>query len=212
MADSARSKASTQVIDFTNVKDGSGFNKKRMPAGDYLARITRVEDSPSKKDNEPQWLFTIALEDRRTIAYPYYCKLVENQLWKLRNLIQASGISVPKKKIKLDPEKLVGKLIGITLEDDEYEGKEQSVIAAIFEANEVVPGDTRPADDDDDIDDEDEPAPPPRKKAKPAPEPEDDDEDVEEDEDDEPAPPPTRKKKPAPVDDDDLDELDLDDL
>lgn len=209
MAD--RAKATTQVIDFTNVKEGSGFNKKRMPAGDYLARISRVEDSPSKKDGEPQWLFSITLEEHKSVTYPYYCKLVENQLWKLRNLIQAAGIAVPKKKIKLDPEKLVGKLIGITLEDDEYEGKEQSVIEAIFEASEVTDSGLPSAPDVDDDDDEDEDkAPAPRKKAAKAPEPEDDDED---DEDDEPAPAPKKAaKKAAPVEDDDLDELDLDDL
>lgn len=208
MAD--RSKATTAVIDFTNVKEGSGFNKKRMPAGDYLARISRVEDSPSKKDGEPQWLFTITLENHKSVAYPYYCKLVENQLWKLRNLIQAAGIAVPKKKIKLDPEKLVGKLIGITLEDDEYEGKEQSVIEAIFEASEVADSGLPSAPDVDDDDEDEDEAPAPRKKAAPAPEPEDDDED---DEDDEPAPAPKKAaKKAAPVEDDDLDELDLDDL
>lgn len=201
-----RTKAAAAVIDFTNVKEGSGFNKKRLPAGDYLAKITRVEDSPSKKDNEPQWLFTITPEDHKSVAYPYYCKLVENQLWKLRNLIQACGIAVPRKKIKLDPERLVGKLIGITLEDDEYDGKLQSVIAAIFEPSEVVESDT-PAEDEDD-DDVDE-APAPKKKAAAKPEPEDDEDD---DEDDEPAPAPKKKAKPAPVEDDDLDELDLDDL
>lgn len=206
MAD--RAKASTQVIDFTNVKEGSGFNKRRLPAGDYLARITRVEDSPSKKDGEAQWLFTLVPEGHKSAAFPYYCKLVENQLWKLRNLIQAAGIAVPKKKIKLDPEKLVGKLVGITLEDDEYDGKEQSVIAAIFEASEVTDS-SLPAEPDEDDDDEEEVAPPPRKKAAPAPEPEDDDED--DDEDEAPAPP-KAKKKAAPVEDDDLDELDLDDL
>jgi hypothetical protein len=208
MVETARTKATAQALDFTNVKEGSGFNKKRMPAGDYVAKITRVEDSPSKKDNEPQWLFTITLEDAKSVAYPYYCKLVENQLWKLRNLIQACGIAVPRKKIKLDPERLVGKLIGVTLEDDEYDGKLQSTIAAIFEPSEVVSADTAAADEDDD-DDEDEPAPVTRKKVAPAPV-----EDDDEDEDEEEAPPakPAAKKKAAPVEDDDLDELDLDDL
>ena len=209
MADeTTRTKATARAIDFTNVKEGSGFNKKRMPAGDYVAKITRVEDSPSKKDGEAQWLFSITLEDHKSVTYPYYCKLVENQLWKLRNLIQACGIAVPRKKIKLDPERLVGKLIGVTLEDDEYDGKAQSVIAAIFEATDVVGSDT-PAVDDDDDDDDVEETPAPKKKSKPAPEPEDDDED--DDEDEAPAKAPA-KKKAAPVEDDDLDELDLDDL
>lgn len=204
-----RAKASTQVIDFTNVKEGSGFNKRRLPAGDYLARITRVEDSPSKKDGEAQWLFTLTPEGHKSAAFPYYCKLVENQLWKLRNLIQEAGIAVPKKKIKLDPEKLVGKLVGITLEDDEYDGKDQSVIAAIFEASEVTDSQLPAEPDEDEDEDEEDTPPPPKKKAAAKPEPEDD----EDDEEDEPAPAPKKAaKKAAPVEDDDLDELDLDDL
>jgi hypothetical protein len=183
--------ATAKVIDLTNVKDGGNFNKKRMPEGDYPARVTKVEDQKSSADEGFMWLFTIQVDKGGT--YPYYCKLVENQLWKVRNLCIAAGINVPKKKLKLDPERLVGKRIAVTLEDDEYEGKKQSNIAATFPLSEL---DDFAGDDDedavgDDADDEDEDyeeeAPPPpkkRAKAKPAPEPEED-EDEEEDEVDE---------------------------
>ncbi len=185
--------ATAKVIDLTNVKDGGNFNKKRMPEGDYAARITKVEDTKSGADEGFMWLFTIVLE-KGTGTYPYYCKLVENQLWKVRNLCIAAGMNVPKKRLKLDPEKLVGKRIAVTLEDDEYEGKKQSNIAATFplsELDDYATGDDEDAvgDDADDEDEEEYEAPPPKKAAKkkaaPAPEPdededEDDDEDVEE--------------------------------
>lgn len=143
--------ATAKVADFTKTKDGGGqFSKKRMPVGDYLAKVVKVEDAESKKDHEFQYLFTIQLVKTPSASYPYYCKITENQLWKLRNLLIAAGISVPKKRVKVDPNKAVGRMIGVSLEDDEYNGREQSVIERIFPA-----ADLNDATDDDEGDDED---------------------------------------------------------
>lgn len=203
-------KGTSAALDFTNVKEGGGsFNKKRQPEGDYKAKVTKVVDAPSKKDNIMQWLFTIEVGSG---SYPYYCKHQENQLWKIRNLLVAAGIQVPKKKVKVDPNMVVGKTIAVTLEDDEYDGKMQSNIAAIFPASELS-GDVDDEDEEEDAqaeeeDDDEDDTPPPPKKKKPAPVEEDDDED--EDEDEEPAPP-KKKAKAKPVDDD-LEELDIEDI
>lgn len=191
--------AQAAALDFTNVKEGGGsFNKKRMPEGDYKAKVTKVADAPSKKDGIMQWLFTIDVEGGGT--YPYYCKHQENQLWKIRNLLVAAGISVPKKRVKVDPNKVVGKTIGVTLEDDEYDGKAQSNIAAVFPASELN-GDDDDLDDDVEEDEVEEEV--------------DDTEEADEEEDEEPAPK-KKKAKPAPVeeedDEDELEEIDIEDV
>lgn len=206
--DTKKEKASAKVIDMTNVKDSGGrrFNKKRVPEGDYLARVTAVEDAPVKSGENKgdfQWLFTITLEDKPTHKYPYYCKLEENQLWKIRNLLLAAGLNVPKKKLKLDPEKVISKLIAVTMEDDEYENKAQSTIATIFPPSELDGG---TADDEDDEDDEEEEAKPAKKKAKKSKKAEP-----------EPEPEPTKKSKKGKagkkkVSDKELEELDIDDV
>jgi hypothetical protein len=235
---SAKTDSVTQHnLDFTNVKDGGqSFNKKRVPAGDYLARVTKVQDSPAK-DGVPQWLFTIQLENKHTDRkFPYYCKLQDNQLWKVRNLLLAAGKAVPKKKVRVNPEVVVGKLIGITLEDDEYEGKAQSVVEAIFPSTELEDSDVDTDEDEDTEDDEEE-----TEDEDTDDEADSDEEDDSEDEDDEgdeeepePAPvkkkaakaaiPAPRKSAPAPVkkatkkkpvnevDEDDLEELDLESI
>lgn len=141
--------ATAQNVDFSNVKDGGNFNRKRIPQGDYLAKITKIEDAKAK-DGIFQYLVSIKIVSHATAVLPYYCKLQENQLWKLRNLLIAGGLSVPKKRTKVDPNRLVGKLIGVTIEDDEFEGKEQSSIAAVFPAAELPDGDSPAAADDDD--------------------------------------------------------------
>lgn len=152
-------KATVRNVDFSQVKDGGGnFNKTRIPAGDYLAIITKVEDAVAK-DKVDQYLFSIKIKDRASSIFPYYCKLQENQLWKLRNLFVAAGKTVPKKRVKVDPNQIVGKLIGVAVEDTEYEGKEQSQIAAVFPAAEIgddegLTDDNAPMDDEDE-DDED---------------------------------------------------------
>jgi hypothetical protein len=145
--------AKAKTLDFSDVKESGGrFNTKRQPAGDYKALVMSVEDSPTKETNEPQWLFIIKVGSG---MYPYRTKLVANQLWKVRNLFVAAGLPAPKKKETVDPNKVVGKPIAVTLEDDEYDGKMKSQIASVFPPSELGEG----AGDDDDSDDEPEEKP-----------------------------------------------------
>jgi hypothetical protein len=128
--------AKKRALDFTGVQDRSGVNPKNVPAGDYLARIDSVTEGESNSGNE-QWVFVISLVNKKGGGtYPYYCQLDDN-LWKIRNLIMATGIAVPKKRIAVDPQKLLKKEIGITLDDDEYEGRMKSVITNVFPAEDV---------------------------------------------------------------------------
>jgi hypothetical protein len=138
------------------------------------------------------WTFTIQVVDRASATYPCRVTLNEESMWKVRELLVACGMTVPKKRIKVDPEKLIGKELGMVLEDDEYEGKMKSVIDSVFPASDL----DNDTDGDDEVDEEDEEEPAPRKKA--------------------PAKKTATKKAPAKDEDDDededLDELDIDDL
>lgn len=221
-------KTSTVIsVDFSDVKESSGINPRHQPEGDYLLRITDAQVGKSKAGDT---MITFLLQDvnMRSATYPYYCVLKDNQLWKLRNLFIAAGLSVPKSKGKLDVAKTVGKEVGVTLVDDEYDGKEKSVIDAVFHKDELE-GSTVEAEDDDfedeeeevELEDDEEEEAPKKSKAKrqPEPEPEDDEEEDDEEEEEEPVKPAKKSKakaKPAPVeedeDDEDDDELDLDDI
>src|SRR5436190_4176096 len=183
------------VMDFTNVKEGGGqFNKLHQRAGGYPAVVVKVQDAPSKKDDVMQWLFTIKVGAGQ---YPYYCKHVVNQLWKVRNIFVAAGITIPKKRVKVDPNLVVGKKIGVILEDDEYDGKVQSNIQAIVPLAEL--DDIGTDGDDDDVDDE-----------------ADTEDDVEEEAPVAKKAAPKAKAKAAPVveddDDDDLEEIEIEEL
>jgi hypothetical protein len=154
-------KATAHAVDFSSVKERGAFNPKRVEAGDYAAIVTKVEDTTVQKGDNAgdfMYVFTLKLQKFSQNTYPYRCALRENQLWKLRNLAVAAGINVPKKRMKFDPNKLVGKLVGVTMEDDEYEkdGKTQykSEISAVFPAAELADG-VEPTDESDESFDED---------------------------------------------------------
>lgn len=148
--------ATPQVIDFTNVKDDTegGFRPRHVPDGDYRAKVVKVEDHKSKTGN-PMWLFTIELDGFSRSSYPYYVAFEEKQAWKIRNLFIAAGLQVPKKKLRVDPTKLVGKAIGVAMEGEEYNDKMKSVIAATFPASDVQGSPAKGGSSDTDVDDAD---------------------------------------------------------
>lgn len=145
--------SSKHTFDFTDVREPSAFTPKRKKAGDYEAVIVSFEAGVSKKDN-PQWVFGLQLTSDKSAVYPYYCGLDNDSAWKIRNLILAAGMNAPKKKVSVDAAKLVGKKIGLELEDDEYEGREKSRISRIFPTSELA--DSEPIDEDEDEDDDEE--------------------------------------------------------
>lgn len=211
-------KAKKRTLDFTNVKDRGPFNPKHKEDGEYTGKITAVYETESKvKDDgsggDDMWVFAFQLDDDRTATYPYYCVMTENQLWKIRNLIESVGLKGPHSRATVDPNKLLNKPVGVMLITDEYEGKMKSVIDSFLAVNGVSSADDEDVeiDDDEEIIDEEEEAPKPKRRAakKKAPVVEDDDEDDEEEE--EPEPPkrkPARKRKPEPVEEDEDDEED----
>lgn len=148
-------------FDFSDVQDRSAFSPKRMPSGDYRAKVVSVEEKGTKADPKKlQWVFAIQLTSNAKAVYPFYCGLDKDALWKVRNLGLAAGLKLPKSRVALDPNKIVGKEIGISLEDDEYDGKPKSTIDHVFPASDLDDDADEPDDDDDedgdDSDDEDE--------------------------------------------------------
>lgn len=120
-------------IDFSDTKAPSFVTTHQAP-GVYTAEIASVELTKTKSDSTDMLVFTIKAGSGR---YPYYCKLVPNQLWKLRELIEAAGTQVPNKVVQIDPDKYVGKKINAELEDDTFGGKLRSRVARVAQFSEV---------------------------------------------------------------------------
>lgn len=207
MADFSKLKKATKAkVDFTDAGDRGPWNQKHQPEGDYLFKIVAVLDSPTKEGNKPQWIFALQDVENKSAVYPYRCQLDKSQAWKIRNVFEACGVRVAQKMLNVDPQKVVGKLIGATLEDNEYNGKVKSQIGDVFSASEF--GDAAKDEDPDEADEVEE------------------DDDAEDDEDEEEEPGPKKKTKPAakkppaksskpkkkpPVDEDEDDEDEVED-
>ena len=125
----------TISIDFSDVKAPS-FSTVHQAPGVYNAEIAGVEMTKTKSDNTDMLVFAIVAGPGR---YPYYCKIVPNQLWKLRELIEAAGTKVPNKGVQIDPAKYVGARINVELEDDSYQGKLRSRVARVAPFSELAP-------------------------------------------------------------------------
>ena len=120
-------------IDFSDVKAPT-YTAAHQEPGVYNAEIAGVELAKAKKDGTDMLVFAIECGPGR---YPYYCKIVPNQLWKLRELIEAAGTKVPSKVVQIDPDKYVGKKINVELEDDTFYGKLRSRVARVAKVTEV---------------------------------------------------------------------------
>lgn len=129
-------KASTKILDFTNVKDRGQFNPRHKKEGDYRLKIIAVEDGESKQGNE-MWIFTMSPPDDKTATYPYRCTLGTDSLWKIRNLFIAAGKQVPKKKMRVDPSKLINAEVGVHLIDHEYNERVSSQIDSVFPVSDL---------------------------------------------------------------------------
>jgi hypothetical protein len=192
-------KATKKKVDFTDAGDRGPFNPIHQEEGDYLLKIVAVLDSPTKETKKDQWLIALQDVDNPRAIYRYNCLLEKSQAWKLRNIFVAAGKNVPQKMMNVDPQVLIGKVIGASLIDDEYNGKLRSSVDQVFPASELGKADDDDdADDveDDEIEEEEEEAPAPKKKApakkaptkkkkEPEPEEEEDEDEVEDGDDEE---------------------------
>lgn len=208
-------------VDFTGVES---FN--RPSEGQHVVKIVSAEMKQSQGGND---MIVVTFEvtkgsDKGARCIENY-PLAENALWKLKGLLQAIGVKCDG-KVRLDLDKLIGKVCIITVSEEEYEGRIRSRVqeckklAAVADEDDDDEDQDEEDDSDDDEDDEEEEAPKkkPTKKA-PAkaatkkkapmnpPEDEDeddddddwDDEDEDDDEEEEPAPKKKPVKKAAPA-------------
>jgi len=177
-------------VDFKGVESGGG--RVRVPEGDYRAKVVSIKQGTSKSSSNPMltWEFVGTAGKLKGKKLKDYTTLTAESLWKLKGLLEALGFSVPSKRIDLAPmlKRAIGKELGLTLVDEEYENKMSSKIADYLTLDDLEDSDDEDDDeseDDEDIDDEE---PQPKAKKKKA------------------------KKKKVEDDDDEIEDLDLDEL
>ena len=211
--------ARVKKLDFTGVESYT-----KASEGIHTAKVAEILEKTSQGgDDMLQFKFEITKgEDKGSAVFESFV-LTDKALWKFKAFLQAIGMKADG-KLKIDLDKLIGKVCDIEVFWEEYNGQTRAKISDYYKAGKggKVEDEGLDDEDEDDTDDEEEEEEAPKKKApakktpakktpaKKKPEPEDDDEDDEdeddedEDEDEEPAPkrkskkaPPAKKKAPA---------------
>lgn len=141
-------------IDFSKTEERSGWNTKSIPEGLHGFKIAGVEQTEAG-DGTDMLVYALVPEDARykTRRFPFYCKLQQNQLWKLRDLLVAAGVSVPKKALNIDPSAPVGKIVAGEVEDETGQYAGRSSVNGIYGLD-VLDDDAAPADESDEDDEE----------------------------------------------------------
>lgn len=197
---STRTKASSSrtsdviKVDFRK-EEGGGGGGARVKEGDYRVKIVAMKHGRSSDKDTPYIQVDLKIMDdgkykSKVISDRLY--MTPKSLFRVRSLLEALGLTVPKKVVAIPVKKLIGKELGVTAVDDEYEGRIRSRVGDFIDLETL-----EDMDDDDDLDDEDEDLDEDDDEDEEDDEDEDDDDDDEEDEDD---------------DDEDLEDLDLDDI
>lgn len=183
-------------------------DQARVEEGWHPAKLVKVDDHESKEGNEG-WRYVAELSRGRFKGHSYaiYCGLSSDQLWKIRNLAVAVGLTVPKKVIGVDPNKLLNREFGLFLADDEYEGREQSkpakpLFAQLDEVDDdmwadpkvaaLLDGSSSTEPEEEAEEEEPEETPPPRRAAKAAA--------------------PKKRSRQEPEEDEEVEEIDLDEI
>lgn len=204
--------ARVKKLDFTGVESYT-----KASEGIHTAKVAEILEKTSQGgDDMLQFKFEITKgEDKGSAVFESFV-LTDKALWKFKAFLQAIGMKADG-KLKIDLDKLIGKVCDIEVFWEEYNGQTRAKISDYYKAGKggKVEDEDLDDEDEDDTDDEEEEEEAPKKKApakktpakktpaKKKPEPEDDDEDEDEDEDDEDEdeeeePAPKRKSKKAP--------------
>ena len=115
-------------LDFSKTEERSVWNTRHIAEGLHKMKVDSVQETEAQ-DSTAMLIYALVPEDPRfkSRRFPYYCKLQQNQLWKLRDLLVSAGQSVPKKAISIDPSVVVGKYIAAEVQDatGQFEGRSE---------------------------------------------------------------------------------------
>jgi hypothetical protein len=155
-----------EVVIPMDQEEESGGGRFRVPDGDYRVKITGAKYTTSSQKATPglEVHYVIAEGKKKGAKFEDTCWLSPKALWRVRALLEAVGVDVPKKRFKLDVTKLKGKELGVTFteEEDTYEknGVTKKVIRSnvsdFLDLDSLTTGGVDDEDEDEGLDDDEE--------------------------------------------------------
>lgn len=129
--------ASSVTVDFGDTESRGGkksAGRVHVPPGDYAVKCVKAEITKSSEKETPgiAVIYRITEGKNKGTQVRDNLWLTPKSLWRVRQTLEAMGLQVPSKRVKVEPSKLVGKACAITVDDEEYEGKLYSRVVDTF--------------------------------------------------------------------------------
>lgn len=133
-------------VDMTDVKAGGIV----LPEGDYIVEVSEVEMVESKTSGSKylKWEMVVTEGTHKGAKLWHNTSLQQQALFNLKGVLISCGVNVPEGKLDLDLDDLEGRIMGVTVKHEEYEGKAKARIVETFPID-----DTESAEDDEEGDD-----------------------------------------------------------
>ena len=118
------------VLDFTDVSDGFEL----LPEGKYNGVIFGAEVKTNKAGDGKyiNWTIKIPNGPNKGRQFWYSTSLKPNALWKVKAVLKALGVEVPKGEFNIDFNELLGKPCTFSLIVGEWNGEERNEVDDIF--------------------------------------------------------------------------------
>lgn len=115
-------------VDMTNVEDGFTL----VPEGDYVCKVAKITVEDGTKAKYLKWELLIGLGEFKGQKLYNNTSLAPQALFALRNSMIACGIEVPKSTVQVDTDKLIGKVVGVSVIHKKVDGKDRANVSEIY--------------------------------------------------------------------------------
>lgn len=120
-------------VDFTDMKEFADIT-----SGKYIAKIKSWSMEEGEKAPYILWKLQIASGEAKGSMIDHRTSLSPKALFGLRDMLVAFGINVPKSAIAVDPDKFIGRNIGIEIVMRPWDGKEYPNVKKVFAATKTT--------------------------------------------------------------------------
>lgn len=101
-------------------------------AGDYICVVSKIEVKEGAKAPYLKWTLKIGTGENKGQLLFTNTSLAPKALFRLRDMLTAMGIKVPKSTFEIDTDKMIKKIIGVTVVMKDFEGRKVPEVKGLW--------------------------------------------------------------------------------